>query len=135
WSAEENAGFSTGNPWLKINQNYPEVNVEKQLQERNSILQFYKDMIQLKKEHQIFTYGSYDLLLPDDEQIFAYKRELDHQTAIIVTNLSDKEAVWPVENSGKFTSEHILLSNYEVEQHQQVQNIHLKPYEARVYLF
>src|SRR5690625_965183 len=63
WSSEKNAGFSTGKPWLKVNKNYPEINVEKQLQEKDSILQFYKDMIQLKKDHKIFTYGSYDLLL------------------------------------------------------------------------
>src|SRR5690625_6543015 len=73
WSSEKNADFSTGKPWLKVNANYTEINVEKQLQEKDSILQFYKDMIQLKKKHTIFTYGSYDLLLPDDEQILDRK--------------------------------------------------------------
>ena len=134
WSSEKNAGFSTGKPWLKVNKNYPEINVEKQLQEKDSILQFYKDMIQLKKDHKIFTYGSYDLLLPDDEQIIAYKRELEGQTALIITNLSDQQATCPVEEDLVLTDKHIVLNNYEVEPHEHVKDISLKPYEARVYL-
>src|SRR5690625_2170120 len=134
WSSEKNADFSTGKPWLKVNANYTEINVEKQLREKDSILQFYKDMIQLKKKHTIFTYGSYDLLLPDDEQIFAYKRELDGQLAVIVTNLSDQETVWEVDDHMKITDKQIILSNYKVEPHEYVKNVHLKPYEARVYL-
>jgi alpha-glucosidase len=133
WSAEDNAGFTSGNPWLKVNKNYQTVNVEKQLEDQDSILQFYKQMIQLKKKHQIFSYGSYDLLLPDDEQIFAYKRTFEGKTAVIVTNLSNEEAGLVLDEDLKVTNDQLVLSNYDVVAHEQ--EILLKPYEARVYLF
>lgn len=134
WSSEKNAGFSEGTPWIKVNQNFPEINVEKQLKEKDSILQFHKDMIQLKKENLIFTYGSYDLLLADDKQIFAYKRELEGQTAIIITNLTDEEAVWTADTKEEaISSDEIVLHNLPIKEHEQTKTLSLKPFEARVY--
>ncbi|MFP3489584.1 glucohydrolase, partial [Staphylococcus sp. SIMBA_130] len=70
WNADNNAGFSSGTPWLKVNPNYTDINVEKQEADDHSILSFYKKMIALKKNNLVFTYGSYDLLLEDDPQIY-----------------------------------------------------------------
>ncbi|RKL66207.1 glucohydrolase [Salipaludibacillus neizhouensis] len=135
WSSEKNAGFSEGSPWIKVNPNFTEINVEKQSQDKNSILQFHKDMIQLKKRNSIFTYGSYDLLLAKDEHIFSYKRQLDGQTAIIISNLTDKEATWSVDSKeNAINSEEIVLHNLPITDHQDTRSLSLKPFEARVYL-
>jgi len=134
WSNEKNAGFSTSKPWIKINKNYVDINVENQLNDENSILNYYKKLIQIKKKHQIFLDGSYDLLLENDKQIFAYKRSLDGQTALIITNLSNENALWTSEDGNTVSREELLLSNYHVEPHEGTESINLKPFEARVYI-
>lgn len=131
WNNKVNAGFTNGTPWMKVNPNYTEINVEKQEQDEKSILNFYKKMISLKKENEIFTYGTYDLLLEDDKQIYAYTRTLGEDQVVVITNLSKKEAVFETELS--LNSENLLLANEEVAAHGDVTRISLKPYEARVY--
>ncbi|TGB02667.1 glycoside hydrolase family 13 protein [Halobacillus salinus] len=132
WSSEENAGFTTGSPWMKVNPNFPQVNVADQWEEDDSILSFYREMIRLKKENDIFTYGTYDLLLEDDMQIYAYTRTLGDQVALVVTNLTGEEADF--QSGLMFSSEQLILSNYTAEEHDVVSSLPLKPFEARVYL-
>lgn len=132
WSSELNAGFTTGNPWMKVNPNHPQINVEAQLGDPNSILNFYKKMIRLKKENELFTYGTYDLLMEYDEQIYAYTRTLDQERVIIITNLSIHEAKLTLEDFS-FSTDNLLLSNYKVEEHHDLTEFRLRPYEARVY--
>jgi alpha-glucosidase len=132
WSSKANAGFTTGTPWLGVNKNYKDINVEKQLQDERSILHFYKMMIKLKKENQVFTYGTYDLILDDHPQIFAYTRTLDDDKVVVLTNLSEKEA--EIEEPLDFTvSQELLLANYTVSNHELIKHFMLKPFETRVY--
>lgn len=133
WSSAENAGFTTGNPWLGMNPNYTSVNVEQQLADPDSILHFYKKMIEMKKEHEVFTYGTYDLLLEDHEQIYAYTRILDAEQAIVISNLSGDPAAFEYDGFPLDASK-LLLSNHEVETHGPVTSFTLKPFETRVYL-
>jgi alpha-glucosidase len=131
WNSSENAGFTSGTPWMKVNPNYTEINVEKQEQDKNSILNFYKKMISLKKENEIFTYGTYDLLLEDDKQIYAYTRTLGEEQVVVITNLSKKEATF--ESTLTLNAENLLLANEGVAAHGDMTSISLNPYEARVY--
>lgn len=132
WDDEINAGFTTGTPWFGMNQNYKEINVAKQKNEENSIFNFYKKMIALKKEHDVLNYGTYDLLLEDDPQIYAYTRTLNDEKIVVISNISKEEAVY---NEDLFALERkrLLLNNYEVAEHEQLTTITLKPYETRVY--
>ncbi|MCH1626143.1 glycoside hydrolase family 13 protein [Ferdinandcohnia quinoae] len=132
WSAEENAGFTTGEPWIGVNPNFEEINVEKQSNDSNSILAFYKKMIRLKKENKIFTYGSYDLLLEDDPQLYVYTRTLGEEKVIVIANLSEKKADFHVPTI-IMNDEGLLLANYQVDHHSATDKLELKPYEARVY--
>jgi len=130
WSTAENAGFSTGNPWLKVNPNFKDINVVSQQNDEHSVLNFYKKMIDLKKANEVFTYGTYELLLKDDPQIFAYTRTLNKEKILVITNLSTQ----PVEMEGVSLDYHnLLLNNYEVSPHEPLQKLTLRPYEARVY--
>ncbi|COF61240.1 glucan 1%2C6-alpha-glucosidase [Streptococcus pneumoniae] len=132
WNDEMNAGFTTSTPWFSMNPNYKEINVEKQKNEEKSIFNFYKKMIALKKEHDVLNYGTYDLLLEDDPQIYAYTRTLQDEKVIVISNISKEEAVY---NEGSFALERkrLLLNNYEVAEHEEVTTIALKPYETRLY--
>lgn len=130
WDSTANAGFSSGSPWMKVNSNYTNINVEKQEKDEESILSFYKKMISLKKANEVFTYGQYDLLLEDDKQIYAYTRTLEDDQVIVITNLSAKEAVF---TSGfALKPENLLLNNYPAAE-AEGKSVTLKPYEARVY--
>ncbi|WP_226642726.1 glycoside hydrolase family 13 protein [Mesobacillus subterraneus] len=131
WSAADNAGFSTGNPWIGTNPNYKEVNVETQLQDPGSILHFYKKMIEMKKANEIFTYGTYDLVLEDHAQIYAYTRTMDEKQALVISNLTSEPAAFEF-NGFPLESSQLLLNNYKVEDQESLSI--LKPYETRVYL-
>lgn len=132
WNKEENAGFTAGTPWLGMNQNYKDINVEAQEADSESILNFYKKMIRLKKEHEVLNYGTYDLLLEDDPQIYAYTRTLNGEKVIVISNISKDKAVYEEETFG-LEHNRLLLNNYEVAKHDAVTKIELKPYETRVY--
>jgi alpha-glucosidase len=133
WSDAENAGFTTGNPWLGMNPNYTTINVDDQLKDPDSILHFYKKMIEMKKAHEVFTYGRYDLVLEDHDQIYAYTRTLGDKQAIVISNLSGEPASFEFGGFPLETSK-LLLNNYQVEEHGHATEYTLKPYETRVYI-
>ncbi|WP_438824519.1 glycoside hydrolase family 13 protein [Bacillus sp. JJ1521] len=132
WSRAENAGFTTGQPWMGVNPNFVEINVEKQLADQDSVLHFYKKLIALKKSNKLFTYGVYDLLLEEDPQLYVYTRTLGDEKVIVVTNLSTDNTVCRVPE-GEFKHDGLMLANYHVEAHESTDEIELRPYEARVY--
>ena len=133
WSSDEYAGFSKHTPWMGINPNYLDINVESQKKDTDSIYHFYKKMIELKKSGPILTYGTFDLVDEDNKQVFAYTRTLDDKKMVIITNLSAEEAVF--ENRVvELEHENLLLTNYPVEEHEPTTSISLKPYEARLYI-
>ncbi|MFR7897118.1 glycoside hydrolase family 13 protein [Turicibacter sanguinis] len=132
WDETVNGGFSSGTPWLAVNPNYKEINVAQQLADEGSILNFYKKMIQLKKSHDVFTYGEYDLTLDNHPAIYAYTRTLDHEQVLILSNLTDQEVAFELEKMN-LVFDQLMLSNYKVEEHEPMMKGTLKPYEARVY--
>ncbi|MBO1213440.1 alpha-glucosidase [Staphylococcus nepalensis] len=127
WDDSDFAGFSQVEPWFPVNPNYKTINVAQQQDDPDSILNFYKSLINLKKSHDIFTYGIFNLVDPDNSQIFAYTRELGNQMVLVVGNLTDKKATlnYPI----NFKQENILLHNYK-HSFPDVENI--QPYESFV---
>ena len=80
WDASENAGFTTGTPWIMVNPNYVEINAEAELADENSVFYYYQKLIELRRRSEwsdIIVYGKYDLLDPDDENVFSFVRTLD----------------------------------------------------------
>ncbi|MBS4193082.1 alpha-glucosidase [Bacillus sp. FJAT-49705] len=133
WSADDNAGFTTGTPWLGVNPNYREINVDAQKKDPNSILNYYKKMIHLRKKDKIFTYGIYDLVLEDDPSLFAYTRTIGKQKVIVLCNLSEQPVMVDEVDGILFKHSNLLLANLEVKNRENMATIQLAPYEARVY--
>lgn len=111
WSSEKNAGFTSGTPWLKVNPNYREINVAEQQGREDSVLNYYKQLLALRKSpewSEVFTYGRFVPVLEDEENIFAYERRGEDKSALVVANfgLSEREVPLP---SG--AGENVLLSN------------------------
>ncbi|CAN7536690.1 glycoside hydrolase family 13 protein [Rossellomorea sp. LjRoot5] len=133
WDDSEHAGFTTGTPWLKVNPNYKEINAENALKDSSSIYYYYKELNILRKEHDIIVYGTYDLILDDHEQIYAYTRTLGENKLIILCNFTWEEAAFTLPEDLHFESSSLLIGNYENDDNHLVENGKLKPYEARVY--
>ena len=128
WDASENSGFTTGTPWIAVNPNYKKINVADQLKREDSVFHYYQKLIRLRKENEIIVYGNYELLLPDDENIFAYIRTLDNQKLLVVCNFSKSEQKFDF--SG-YENAKVLISNYNRDARE---DGILKPYEATVLL-
>ena len=124
WDTSENAGFTTGTPWLALNPNYNKINVADQLKREDSVFHYYQKLIQLRKEYEIIVYGKYELLLPDDEHIFAYVRTLGNQKLLVVCNFSKTEQKFDF--SG-YENAKVLISNYDGNISEKAT---LKPYSA-----
>ncbi|WP_018393471.1 alpha-glucosidase [Bacillus sp. 37MA] len=134
WNDQLAAGFTTGEPWIKVNPNYEEVNAEKAVNDENSIYHYYRKLIQLRKQHPIIVYGDYQLILPDHDQIFAYIRTYEKEKLLVITNFSGKPVAFQLPENEEFTPKELLIINYEKELEYNLRNLTLKPYEARVYL-
>ena len=132
WNNEEYAGFSKSKPWIKVNQNYKEINIENQLNDKKSILNFYKKMIKIRKENKGLIYGKYKLILENDENIYSYIREIDNEKFIVITNLTDKYTQF-IYDDEILKYENLLISNYDISYHTDINKINLNPYEARLY--
>ena len=131
WNNSLNGGFTTGTPWLKVNENYNMINVEKQLKDENSIYNHYKNLISLKKKSKTLTHGKFKLILKEDEHIFAYLRELENEKYLILSNLSKNEKNIDL-SEFNVSNENIIISNYEVID-KSLEKFLVRPYESVVY--
>ena len=132
WDASDYAGFSENTPWIDVNENYKTINVEKQLANKDSVLNFYKDLIKIRKENLSLVYGKYDMILDEDENIYAYTRTLNNDKYVVIVNLSDEKALYKYDDLN-LNYENLMLANYKIREHGMLNELVLKPYEARLY--
>ena len=132
WDDSINGGFTESKPWIKMNENYKTINIENQLNDKNSILNFYKKMIKIRKEHLCLIYGEYKLILPDNKQIFAYERILNDEKFLVVCNISDESVNYDY-SKNILNYDNLILANYNVNKHDNTTKLKLNPWEARLY--
>lgn len=125
WSDAEFAGFSNVQPWLPVNPNYKEVNVEKEEGEAESILNFYKELLKVRKKYDVFTDGTFTLLDPASDNTFIYMRDNGGEHVLVMCNFTDKKV--SVDIPTKFTDAELLISNYN-----DIKEDELRPYEAKM---
>ncbi len=128
WDDTENAGFTTGTPWISVNPNYKEINAKAETSDPDSVFHYYKKLIALRRENPVMIYGSYEPLLEDSEELFVYTRTLDLEKLLTVCNFSDKEASFTIPY--EFVGAGCLISN--TENTYDKAEITLRPYEAFV---
>ncbi len=125
WSNTTNGGFTAAKPWLKVNPNYKTINVSTQENKKDSILNYYRSMVQFRKNNPTLVYGDYEPLQNDHPQVYAYRRWDDETAFLVLLNFSDQ----PQYFDEKFGTLELLINNYDYKD----SSLHLKPWEAKVF--
>lgn len=128
WDDSAYAGFSTATPWIMVNPNYTKINARDQVNREDSVFKYYQKLIKLRHESELIVYGTYDLILDDDKDIYAYIRTLGDEKLIVYCNFSENTR--KVEIPEEFVNKKVLISNYSDAKANQ--KITLRPYEAIV---
>ena len=128
WDDSAYAGFSTAEPWIMVNPNYTKINAKDQVSREDSVFKYYQKLIKLRHESDLIVYGTYDLILDDDKDIYAYTRTLEDKKLVVYCNFSANTR--EVEVPAEFTDGKILISNYTDAKADK--KITLRPYEAVV---
>ena len=129
WDASENAGFTTGTPWLPVNSNYREINVANQSSASNSCLNHFKEMVKLRLNTPTLIYGAYQIIQPNHETIYAYTRSYKGEEYLVVLNFSEKQSSIQLEGFDLNTAS---INNYEVLNTSD-KNLTLEPYQAVIF--
>ncbi|WP_312104567.1 alpha-glucosidase, partial [Lachnoclostridium sp.] len=127
WTDEKNGGFTTGTPWIEVNQNFTEINAEEQVSNPDSIYNYYKKLIEIRKNNEVIVYGDFEMLLPEDKNIFAYVRTSKDSKIVVVCNFYAEEVEYKLPKEYEDKKE-VLISNYS-----SIKQGRLRPYEALMY--
>ena len=127
WDDTENAGFTTGEPWFYVNPNYPEINVAQQENDPDSLLNFYREAIRLRKSLPVVRHGVYKEHFASDSKLYVYSRVMKGEKLLVICSFSTDPAAMKVPAGFDLKTAELLLTNYKV------QGKLLQPYECRVY--
>lgn len=130
WDDGVNAGFSAGTPWIMVNPNYKEINAEEQLSREDSVFRYYQKLIRLRRKEEIIVSGTYELLLPDSEELYVYTRTSERHKLLVVCSFTEDAVPFTLPAEFKEADAEVLISNYNRDSIDK--NITLKPYEAFV---
>lgn len=132
WDDTENAGFTSGTPWMKVNPNYKEINVAEALADPDSVYYFYKQLIQLRKKHEVMVYGDYKELFEDHQEIYSFIRELEDEKWLVLLNISEQQVQITLPELLTTLSGKMVIANYPAQE-DLTDELTMRPYEARVY--
>ncbi|KZD37094.1 alpha,alpha-phosphotrehalase [Bacillus cereus] len=136
WNEEVNSGFTTSTPWISVAENFKEINVEKALEDRESVFYHYKKLIELRKKYDVLTEGKYAILDGNHPSIWAYTRTVNNEVLLVINNFYGEEITYsaPVNVQLDGMKQEVLLSNYK-DSSKDITNLNLRPYESIVYRY
>ncbi|WP_088294038.1 alpha,alpha-phosphotrehalase [Bacillus mycoides] len=136
WNEEVNGGFTTSTPWISVAENFKEINVEKALEDRESVFYHYKKLIELRKKYDVLTEGKYAILDGNHPSIWAYTRTVNNEVLLVINNFYGEEITYsaPVNVQLDGMKQEVLLSNYK-DSSKDITNLNLRPYESIVYRY
>ncbi|HDX9612633.1 TPA: alpha,alpha-phosphotrehalase [Bacillus toyonensis] len=136
WNEEVNSGFTTSTPWISVAENFKEINVEKALEDKESVFYHYKKLIELRKTYDVITEGEYAILDENHPKIWAYTRTVNNEVLLVVNNFYGKEITYsvPVHVQLDGMKQEVVVSNYK-DSSADINNLHLRPYESIVYRY
>jgi len=134
WDTTHNAGFTSGNPWIKLNSDYKNgVNVSQQLLQKDTVLSYFKQMTYIRKTYPALVYGDYTIIKPEHEQVYAYTRQLEDQRFLILLNFSDQIEQFSLPLEISYNRKIKIVSNDRVIDDKTFKEFTLTPWQAIVY--
>jgi oligo-1,6-glucosidase len=133
WDDSDNAGFTTGTPWIGVNPNYREINASRAETDPLSILAYYRQLIRLRKAHPIMAYGTYDLILDEHPQVYAFTRTMAGERLVVLLNFTGAAAAVALPADLGPAAAEVLIGNYDDAPASGSDELTLRPFEARVY--
>ena len=130
WDDSENAGFTTGTPWIMVNPNYTEINAAEQMGRADSVFNYYKELIRLRKTNDVIVYGTYELLLPDDKELYVYERRLGEKKLLVICNFYGNNRKFTFPEGWDSDRLSVMIGNY--SDAQPAAEMDIRPYEAVV---
>ncbi|MGG5784072.1 alpha,alpha-phosphotrehalase [Bacillus albus] len=136
WNEEVNSGFTTNTPWITVAENFKEINVEKALEDKESVFYHYKKLIELRKTYDVITEGKYAILDENHPKIWAYTRIVNNEILLVINNFYGEEITYsvPVHVQVDGMKQEVLLSNYK-DSSKDITKLNLRPYESIVYRY
>ena len=134
WNNSKNGGFTEGTPWIMVNPNYKEINAEQEMADPDSVFHYYQHLIALRRSSSwsdIIVYGHYELLAPENPQVFAYTREYEGRKLLVICNLSSEKVSFEIPDSVSWTQADRLIGNYKYQE--LARKTELQPWEAEVW--
>lgn len=131
WDESPSAGFTTGKPWLRINENYKFINAAQQDKDERSVLQYFRQLVLLRKHKPVLIYGQYELLDADHPQVYTYTRTLDEEKLLIVLNFSKEEVLYKLPFVLDIGTEPLVnnMLSFKIEN----DTVTLSPYQALIF--
>ncbi|AWK50202.1 alpha,alpha-phosphotrehalase [Clostridium beijerinckii] len=133
WNSDDNCGFTHGIPWIPVGSSYKYINVEESLKDNDSVFYHYKRLIKLRKEHDVISNGNFNMILEDDDKVFAYTREYENTILIVLNNFYGESQEIQLTEGFLHKNNEILISNYK-DSAKLSKVINLRPYESIAYL-
>ncbi|ANS46239.1 trehalose-6-phosphate hydrolase [Bacillus thuringiensis] len=136
WNEEMNSGFTTSTPWISAAENFKEINVEKALEDKESVFYHYKKLIELRKTYDVITEGEYAILDKNDPKIWAYTRTTESEVLLVINNFYEEEITYSIPAHVQLDGmkQEVLLSNYK-DASKDIAKLNLRPYESIVYRY
>ncbi|HDR4518626.1 alpha,alpha-phosphotrehalase [Bacillus cereus] len=136
WNEEVNGGFTTSTPWISVAENFTEINVEKALEDKDSVFYHYKKLIELRKTYDVITEGEYAILDGNHPKVWAYTRTVNDEVLLVINNFYGEEITYSVPAHVQLDGmkQEVLLSNYK-DSSKDITNLNLRPYESIVYRY
>jgi oligo-1,6-glucosidase len=133
WDDTDNAGFTTGTPWIAVNPNHKEINAQAEIADDGSVFHHYRRLIELRHTEPAVAHGDFHMLLADHDQIYAFTRRLGNAGLLVLANFSGEPATIEVPDADRWKGAELVLANYPVNAVEDIQRLSLRPWEARAY--
>ena len=133
WDDTENAGFTTGTPWIALNPNHKEINAKAEIADEDSVFHHYRRLIELRHTEPAVVHGDFHMLLADHEQVYAFTRRYGTTELLVLANFSKEPATIEVTDADRWKGTELVLANYPVDAAEDIEHLALRPWEARVY--
>ena len=133
WDDTENAGFTTGTPWIAVNPNYKEINARAEIADEVSVFHYYRRLIELRHTEPAVVHGDFHMLLADHNQVYAFTRRYGSTELLVLANFSGEPVTVEIPYAYRWKSTELVLANYPVDTAEDIQRFALRPWEARVY--